>query len=176
MVKLEGAAVTIDIPSDPVAGTGAAVGDPFAALAGMFDGGAHAVADLYQPLAEDRGVTIKVEADEAVAVLGVPSLLQRAAVNLLDNAVKFSPDGGTIIVRAFVDESVAALSVADQGPGIDPRLLSDPDRRAAAAEAEGRESHGLGLSFVRAVLRRHGGGMTIDDAAPGAIVTAHFPR
>ncbi len=137
---------------------------------------AHAVADLYQPLAEDRGVSIKVEADEAVAVLGVPSLLQRAAANLVDNAVKFSPDGGTIIVRAFGDEGVAALSVADQGPGIDPRLLSDPDRRAAAAEAEGRESHGLGLSFVRAVLRRHGGGMTIDDAGPGAIVTAHFPR
>lgn len=137
---------------------------------------AHGLAELYQPLADDRDIAIRVEAGDEVAVLGVPSLLQRAAANLVDNALKFSPAGGTITVRAFVGPGGAVLSVADQGPGIDPRLISDPDHRAAVAEAEGRESHGLGLSFVRAVLRRHGGEMTIDDAAPGAIVTAHFPR
>lgn len=137
---------------------------------------ARAVADLYAPLAEDRGVRIEVEAAEAVAVMGVPSLLQRAAANLVDNAVKFSPEGDVVIIRTAVEPEGAVLSVRDRGPGLDPRLLADPTLRVAAAEAEGRESHGLGLSFVRAVLSRHGGRMTIDDAGPGAIVTAHFPR
>lgn len=137
---------------------------------------AEAVADLYQPLAEVRSVTLKVEASQPVAVLGVPSLLQRAAANLVDNAVKFSPDGGVVTIRATSDAVEATLSVADQGPGLDPRLLTDTDLRVASAEADGRESHGLGLTFVRAVLSRHGGRMTIDDAAPGAIVTARFPR
>jgi signal transduction histidine kinase len=140
------------------------------------DGLARAVADLYQPLAEDRGVTLRVEADAPVSVLGVPSLLQRVAANLVDNAVKFSPEGAEVVIRAGADAVEAVLSVSDRGPGLDPRLLTDADLRVATAEADGRESHGLGLSFVRAVLSRHGGRMTIDDAAPGAIVTARFPR
>jgi signal transduction histidine kinase len=138
---------------------------------------AEAVAELYDPLAEARGVIIRVERPaEPVAVLGVRSLLQRAAANLVDNAVKFSPDGGTVTLRAFIPAGRPALSVRDQGPGLDPRLLSDAALRTAEAEAEGRESHGLGLTFVATVLRRHGAEMTIDDAAPGTIVTAQFSR
>ncbi len=49
-------------------------------------------------------------------------------------------------------------------------------QEARDAPAVGRESHGMGLAFVRAILRRHGGRMTIDDARPGAIVTARFTR
>ena len=136
---------------------------------------ATAAADLYQPLAEARGVTIVAEGAE-VEALGVRSLLQRAAANLVDNAVKFSPDGGRVTIRAFMDEGRPSLSVADQGPGIDLLRLADPALRHASAGAEGRESHGMGLTFVRAILKRHGAEMTIDDAGPGAIVTAHFSR
>ena len=137
---------------------------------------ADAVAGLYAPMAEDRGVHIRVEAADPVSVLGVPSLLQRAAANLVDNAVKFSPTGATVVIRAAAEGDEIVFSVRDQGPGLDPRLLTNDGMRIAAAAADGRESHGLGLSFVRAVLSRHGGRMTIDDARPGAIVTAHFPR
>ncbi len=66
-------------------------------------------------------------------------------------------------------------SVQDCHP-IEPAGVHELVARAAAADAEGRESHGLGLTFVRAILRRHGAEMMIDDAAPGAIVTAHFTR
>jgi len=136
---------------------------------------AAAAADLYQPLAEANGVTIVVKGPP-VEALGVRSLLQRAAANLVDNAVKFSPDGGQVTLRAFMDGDRPSLSVADEGPGIDPRRLADPALRHASAGAEGRESHGMGLTFVRAILKRHGAEMTIDDAGPGAIVTAHFSR
>lgn len=132
-------------------------------------------AELYQPLAEERGVEIRVEASP-VSVLGVRSLLQRAVTNLVDNAVKFSPDGGVVTLAARLEDGKPTLSVADQGPGLDPELLDDPARAVSSAADEGRESHGMGLTFVRAILKRHGAAMTIDDAGPGAVVTARFSR
>lgn len=124
-------------------------------------------AELYQPLAEERGIALKVVA-APVSVLGVRSLLQRAVTNLVDNAVKYSPDGGVVTLFAGREAGVPILSVTDQGPGF----------AAARAQAgtDGRESHGMGLAFVRAILKRHGASMTIDDTAPGAVVTAQFSR
>jgi signal transduction histidine kinase len=136
---------------------------------------AASAAELYQPLAEERDVVIRVEASP-VSVLGVRSLLQRAVTNLVDNAVKFSPEGGVVTLSVRRDDGKPALSVADQGPGLDPELLDDPARAVSRAADEGRESHGMGLAFVRAILKRHGAAMTIDDARPGAVVTARFSR
>ena len=129
---------------------------------------AGAAAELHQPIAEARDIEIVAEG-EPVSVLGVRSLLQRAVANLVDNAVKFSPDGGRVVIRAFDDTDGPALSVADQGPGMTGQEPVTP-------AVDGRESHGMGLAFVRAILRRHGGRMTIDAAGPGAIVTARFSR
>ncbi len=136
---------------------------------------AASAADLYQPLAEERGIVIRVEASP-VSVLGVRSLLQRAVTNLVDNAVKFSPEDGVVTLTVRLDDGKPVLSVADQGPGLDADLLDDPARAVSAATDEGRESHGMGLAFVRAILKRHGAAMTIDDAGPGAVVTARFSR
>jgi len=136
---------------------------------------ATAAADLYQPLAEEREVVIRV-VSSPVSVLGVRSLLQRAVTNLVDNAVKFSPEGGVVTLAVRRDQGKPVLSVADQGPGLDPELLDNPARAVSRAADEGRESHGMGLAFVRAILKRHGAVMTIDDAAPGAVVTARFSR
>lgn len=127
---------------------------------------AQAVVELYQPIADARDIVITAEA-QPVSVLGVRSLLQRAVANLVDNAVKFSPDGGRVTIRAWDADQGPALSVADQGPGLS---------ETAPAAPHDKDSHGMGLAFVRAILRRHGGRMTIDDARPGAIVTARFTR
>ena len=127
-------------------------------------------AELYQPLAEERGVAIRVAA-EPVSVLGVRSLLQRAVTNLVDNAVKFSPEGGVVTLTARIENRRPVLAVADQGPGFTPT-----GRAAVPPSAEGRESHGMGLAFVRAILKRHGAAMTVDDGRPGAVVTARFSR
>lgn len=136
---------------------------------------ATSAAELYQPLAEERGVVIRV-VSSPVSVLGVRSLLQRAVTNLVDNAVKFSPDGGVVTLTVRLDDARPVLSVADEGPGLDPALLDDPAQAVSRAADEGRESHGMGLAFVRAILKRHGAVMTIDDAGPGAVVTARFSR
>lgn len=126
---------------------------------------AEAAVELYQPIADARDIRIVAEG-EPVSVLGVRSLLQRAVANLVDNAVKFSPDGGVVNLRAWDGEDGPCLSISDQGPGMSG-TSSDP---------RSKDSHGMGLTFVRAILRRHGGRMTIDDARPGAIVTARFSR
>ena len=131
---------------------------------------ARQAAELYQPLADERGVVIRVEG-EAASVLGVHSLLQRAVTNLVDNAVKFSPDGGVVTLTAAVREGRPLLIVADQGPGFAAGLRAD-----AGGDGESRESHGMGLAFVRAILKRHGAAMTVDDGRPGAVVTARFSR
>lgn len=126
-------------------------------------------AELYQPLADERGISIRVEG-EPVSVLGVRSLLQRAVTNLVDNAVKFSPDGGVVTLTAGFGDAQPMLAVADQGPGFAPA------QPPGAASGDGRESHGMGLAFVRAILKRHGASMTVDDGRPGAVVTARFSR
>lgn len=136
---------------------------------------AEQAADLYQPLAEERRVTIRVAA-EPVSVLGVETLLQRAVANLVDNALKYSPDGGVVTLTVGTEDGRPLLSVADQGPGFAPGALGDTAAAVAEAAASGRESHGMGLGFVRAILKRHGASMTIDDARPGAVVTARFSR
>lgn len=126
-------------------------------------------AELYQPLAEERGVSIRVEGEPA-SVLGVHSLLQRAVTNLVDNAIKFSPDGGVVTLTAGLRDGRPILAVADQGPGFTHA------QAPGAASGGDRESHGMGLAFVRAILKRHGASMTVDDGRPGAVVTARFSR
>ena len=123
---------------------------------------AKAAVELYQPIAEERGIRLSAEV-QPVQILGVRSLLQRAVANLVDNAVKFSPDDGTVVVLARPTDDGPILSVSDQGPGM-------------GKGNEGMAGHGMGLAFVRASLRRHGARMTIDDASPGTIVTARFAR
>lgn len=133
-----------------------------------------AAAELYQPLAEERGIEIEVTTSTALA-LGVRSLLQRAVTNLVDNAVKYSPNGGRIHLTAEPFGEGARVTVQDQGPGFDPGGIS-PGAPLDRTEDQALESHGMGLAFVRAILRRHGASMTIDDAAPGAIVRLEFRR
>lgn len=120
-----------------------------------------AAADLYQPLAEAREVRIETDLAPAAA-LGVESLLQRAVANLVDNAIKYSPDGGTVRVRAGSGDGRAVVSVTDEGPGLEA---------TAAAESRPGDSHRMGLGFVRAIVRRHGGQLEIDSGPGGSTVT-----
>ena len=106
-------------------------------------------------------------------VVGEPSALERAVTNLLDNAAKWSPDGGTISVR--LDDGV--LTVDDQGPGIAPEDLPHVfERFWRSKESRSMPGSGLGLSIVRQVVERHGGSVQA-GASPsgGARVTLRLP-
>lgn len=120
-----------------------------------------AAVELYEPIGDQRGIRFETELTQTEAI-GVASLLQRAVANLVDNAVKYSPDGGVVRIKACPQGELALISVADQGPGM------------AATEAERPEdieSHRMGLAFVRAIVRRHGGELDIQTGPDGSTVT-----
>jgi signal transduction histidine kinase len=139
---------------------------------------AGSVAELYEPFAEEKGLTLEVDVEQAVMVRGDRHLIAQAVANLIDNAIKYTPDGR---VRLSVARGPggARLEVADSGPGI------PPDRRNAVFDRfvrlEGSRStpgNGLGLSLVRAVARLHGGAVTLSDngSEPGLRAVLTLPE
>jgi two-component system, OmpR family, sensor histidine kinase MprB len=109
------------------------------------------------------GVAFETELAPSV-VAGVPDRLDRAVSNLLDNAVKWSPDGGPVEVRVVENE----VSVRDHGPGIAPADLPHVfDRFYRGGDARGRPGSGLGLAIVRQVAEAHGGSVAAESASGG---------
>jgi signal transduction histidine kinase len=109
-----------------------------------------------------RGITLEVNgsAHPAVVVLGDEQLMGRAVENLLDNALRHTPDDGHIQVTWSSDNGVASFSVIDTGPGIDPRDLPhlfEPMYRTDPARSGSTGGAGLGLTIARRILRAHGG-------------------
>jgi two-component system sensor histidine kinase MprB len=121
-----------------------------------------------------RAPSIQFEVDlHPWMVFGEPQLLERAVTNLLDNAAKWSPTGGTVEVR-LVD---GALTVTDHGPGIDPQDLPHIfDRFYRSSEARTLPGSGLGLSIVKRAAERHGGTVEV-ESHPGesTVFTMRLP-
>jgi signal transduction histidine kinase len=131
------------------------------------------LADLYEPLAEQRGLRFECLADPGLRVRANRHLLAQALANLLDNAIKYTPAGGGVMLRA---EPGAAITVADSGPGIPAaereRVL---ERFVRLDDTRSTPGCGLGLSLVKAVARLHGATLQLDDNHPGLKVTLAFP-
>ncbi len=101
---------------------------------------------------------------EPTTINGVPSRLERAVANLLENAVKWSPHGG----RVDVELQDGELRVRDHGPGIDPEDLDRVfDRFYRAPAARAVPGSGLGLAIVRQVVEEHGGSVSAENAPDG---------
>lgn len=132
--------------------------------------------ELYAPLAEDRDIALSLAVEPGLAVSGDRHLLSQALGNLLDNAVKYTPAGGTIWLGAHRDGGDVAVVVADSGPGIPAEQRERvQDRFVRLEESRKRPGSGLGLSLVRAVARAHGGTLALDDNAPGLRATLRLP-
>ena len=126
--------------------------------------------DLLKVLAEEKGQELSLERNGAVHVLGDRATLGQAVINLLDNAIKYTPRGGTITVSVTrPTTSQALLDVADQGPGIAPEHTErvferfyrvDRDRSRASGGT------GLGLAIARWAAELHGGTIEL-ESAPG---------
>jgi hypothetical protein len=133
------------------------------------------IAELYAPLAEQRGIRMDIERLDEARVQASRQLLAHAVANLLDNAVKYTPVGGQIGVAIQADAEAVTLTVRDTGPGIPP---ADRERvlqrfvRLDSAQAE--PGTGLGLSLVAAVCRFHHAGLSLEDAEPGLRVRLVF--
>ena len=134
------------------------------------------VADLYAPLAEARGIAFRHSGIEA-PVDADPDLLFQSLANLLDNAIKYTPEGGAVTLQVTSDDRTVTAVVADTGPGVPPGEREAVLRRFYRLEpARGAPGSGLGLSLVAAVARLHEAALTLGDNAPGLVVRLRFER
>jgi len=133
------------------------------------------VVELYAPVSEERGIVLESSVAPGAQVQGNRQLLAHALANLLDNAIKFTPDGGRIRVVLDGSGSAPQVIVEDNGPGIpaDKREIV-LGRRVRLDEARKFPGSGLGLSLVSAVTKLHGAHLVLDDAGPGLRVSLKF--
>jgi signal transduction histidine kinase len=116
-------------------------------------------AELYEPAAEDKGITLALErsSPEPYSMQGDPNLLFEALANLVENAIKFAPQGGHVCVRLFSDASGFGVSICDDGPGIALEERQAVLGRFYRGEASRHTTgNGLGLSLANAVAGMHG--------------------
>lgn len=138
-------------------------------------------AELYEASAEVGGQALLVEVPESLPLVGDRDLLLQAVANLLDNALKFTPSGGSVRLSADSAGGFITITVADDGPGLtaaDRERVGERFFRADAARST--PGSGLGLSLVRAVAALHGGEAGFRDAVagrdpPGLAVTLRLP-
>jgi PAS domain S-box-containing protein len=116
------------------------------------------VVEMIGSIAEERGQQLVCEADEGLAAVSIdrPRMLQ-VLQNLLGNAMKFTPPGGRIVLRAATHDGAVRISVSDTGPGIPEAHLPYIFDRFWQAKREGRLGLGLGLAIARGIVEAHGG-------------------
>jgi signal transduction histidine kinase len=140
------------------------------------------ICELYEPLAEQKGVELKVEANSPLPTKGNRELVSQALANLVDNAIKYAkaePSGGAahIKVSASAADGHVLLSVADTGPGIAETDRGRAVERFVRLETSRTEpGSGLGLSLASAVARLHGGELRLEDNAPGLKASIVLPN
>ncbi len=129
------------------------------------------------PLAAASGVSVRVGGSTPVPVRGDPAALGRVLRNLVDNALRYAPDGSVVEVSATTADGFAHVSVADEGPGFPPDLVSRAFDRFATDDPSRRRGSGtgLGLAIAKSVVEAHGGSIWIDRDAPGGSVSFRIP-
>jgi signal transduction histidine kinase len=136
------------------------------------------VAELYEPVAEEAGITVSVTAGEALPVRGSRELVSQALANLVDNAIKHGADtsGSEVTIAAHKAGDRIELVVGDRGQGI-PEVdrLRVLERFVRLEASRSRPGAGLGLSLAQAVARLHGGELRLEDNLPGLKVTLAIP-
>lgn len=143
------------------------------------------VSELYEPVADEKGLALHVEAASPAPVRGNRELIGQALANLLDNAIKYAgasrdrAAGGVpeIVVTAQTKGDQIMLGVGDRGPGIPPADRTRAVERFVRLEQSRTEpGSGLGLSLASAVARLHGGELRLEDNAPGLRALLILPR
>jgi heavy metal sensor kinase len=140
---------------------------------------AHDACELLEPVAEDRGLSLTCETPDACHLVGDRRMIQRILSNLLDNALKFTPSGGSVKVSLFEkDGRDVTLAVQDTGIGIPaddlPHIF---ERFYRCDQSRSEPGTGLGLSLARALARAHQGDITVTSTpGQGSTFTLILPR
>lgn len=122
------------------------------------------------PAAEAKQIHVRTDLDSSLAIKADSDRLQQVVWNLLSNAVKFTPRGGEVSVRTFLEGSELCICVADTGEGIEPDAMPvvfEPFRQADSSTTRRHGGLGLGLAIVRQIVTAHGGTIRAESAGPG---------
>ena len=144
--------------------------DLFVIAEGMFE--------IYEAVVEDADRTLELDiSGEGTSIIqGDKDLIRQATVNLIENAVRYSPSGSLIKICVVRDPEHPQLIIKDNGPGLPdeerPRVLRRLYRYEGSTS--GQEGHGLGLSLVKAVIDLHEGTIALEDTGPGLLVSLQF--
>jgi signal transduction histidine kinase len=140
---------------------------------------ARSTVEQMQLLAEDKNLSITIDAANPVFVMGDAPRLKQVIVNLFDNAIKYTPDGGAIALSVSALAAKAVFAVKDNGAGIAPDALPhifERFYRSEKARSSSAHGAGLGLSIVRSICQAHGGTVNVQSAeGKGATVTVELP-
>ena len=127
--------------------------------------------ELFEPLAEDAGVSLTLHCEAGGMIDADPDLLFEALSNLLDNAIKFTPAGGSVWIRLSQPDGIVKIDIIDTGCGIPvserEAVLLRFHRSSTAQHHPDKEGYGLGLSIVAAVMRLHGFSLIFQDTELG---------
>jgi len=138
-----------------------------------------ATVEQIDPIAQEKGVAVTCESEARVEVAGDRFRLQQIVVNLVDNAIKYSPAGGRIAIHTRAVNEEAVLEVLDDGPGIPAEALPhvfDRFFRADSVRTHGVNGTGLGLSIVRSICLAHGGSVVAANRPDGGCqITVRLP-
>ena len=134
------------------------------------------VAELYEPVCEDAGLDFACDCPAGLTIEGDRELLAQAVANLVDNAIKYTPQGGAVMLRGRrTSTGQVEISVTDTGPGIPAedrvRVL---DRFVRLEKSRSQPGVGLGLSLVQAIAEVHSASLMLDDG-PGVAKDGHGP-
>jgi signal transduction histidine kinase len=125
-----------------------------------------------EPLAAERGVKLSANLADCTAAVD-PAAIQQAVVNLVDNAIKFSPAGGTVTVTLTDTEAGWVLAVSDEGPGIpaaEHERIFERFHRLGNELRRETQGTGIGLSIVKHIAEAHGGTVKVADREGGGTV------
>lgn len=135
--------------------------------------------EAFRSLSDQGRFTLTEHLDEVPRVLGDEYALQQVLINLLDNAVKYSPEGGSVEVRLTADDGVAILSVKDRGYGIpesEQTRIFDEFYRLDSGEAQRGSGSGLGLALVKHTVEAHGGRVRVlSHVGQGSVFLVEIP-
>lgn len=137
------------------------------------------VGGLFSTVAEDKGINLLVTvASSPLLVQGDRSRLQRVVANLLDNAIKYTPEGGKVAIHAAAEAEHILITVADTGIGIPPDEHRNIfNRFYRLDQSRSTSGCGLGLSLIQAVVRAHGGSVWVEsEIGQGSVFTIKLPR
>lgn len=132
------------------------------------------MADLYEPSMSEKGLTLNLRCDRRLLILGDAALIHRMIANLLDNSLKHLPNGCRVSISLGEQDHNALLVFEDDGPGFDPDVLNHLFETGAKGSRS--TGHGLGLAFVNAVVRAHGGMVDVAQPLPtGSRIVIRIP-